>query len=88
MGVENFPLTGPVVVACNHKAMTDPFMLGINVARQIHYMAKVELWKFKPLGWAMESFGTFPVSRGEADRTAIKRGLRDLGAERGAGAVS
>jgi cytidylate kinase len=81
VGVENFPLTGPVVIACNHKAMTDPFLLGINLARQVHYMAKVELWKFKPLGWAMEQFGTFPISRGEADRTSIKRGLEIL--ERG-----
>jgi cytidylate kinase len=75
VGVDNFPRTGPVVVACNHKAMTDPFMLGINLPRQLHYMAKSELWKFKPLAWAMEQFGTFPVSRGEADRAAIKRGL-------------
>jgi cytidylate kinase len=78
VGVENFPLTGPAVIACNHRAMTDPFMLGINVARQVHYMAKVELWKFRPLAWAMEGFGTFPISRGEADRTAIKRGLEIL----------
>jgi len=78
VGAENFPSAGPVVVACTHKAMTDPFMLGINLTRQVHYMAKVELWKFKPLAWAMEQFGTFPVSRGEADRTAIKRGLEIL----------
>ena len=81
LGVENFPLTGPVVVACNHRAMTDPFMLGINAPRQIHYMAKVELWKFKPLGWAMQSFGTFPVNRGEVDRAAIKKGLEILETE-------
>ncbi len=78
VGVEHFPLTGPVVVACNHRAMTDPFFLGINVPRQIHYMAKVELWKFRPLAWAMERFGTFPVNRGEADRTAIKKGIEIL----------
>lgn len=78
VGVENFPLTGPVVVACNHKAMTDPFMLGVNLPRQLHYMAKSELWKFRPLAWAMEKFGTFPVSRGEADRWAIKRGFEIL----------
>ena len=77
-GLENFPRTGPVVVACNHRAMTDPFLLGINLPRQVHYMAKAELYKFKPLAWAMEKFGTFPVSRGEADRTAIKRGLEIL----------
>ncbi len=81
VGVENFPLAGPVIVACNHKAMTDPFFLGINAPRQIHYMAKVELWKFKPLAWAMERFGTFPVSRGEVDRAAIKKAIEILDAE-------
>jgi 1-acyl-sn-glycerol-3-phosphate acyltransferase len=78
IGVENVPLTGPVVVACNHKAMTDPFMLGINLPRQLHYMAKAELWKYRPLAWVMEKFGTFPVSRGEADRSAIKKGFEIL----------
>jgi cytidylate kinase len=79
-GVEHFPLTGPVVVVCNHRAMTDPFFLGINGPRQIHYMAKVELWKFKPLAWAMEAYGTFPVVRGGADRAAIKRATEILDA--------
>ena len=58
--------------------MTDPFFLGINVPRQIHYMAKHELWKFKPLGWAMEGYGTFPVVRGEPDRSAVKRAVEIL----------
>lgn len=78
VGAEHFPLTGPVVVACNHRAMTDPFFLGINAPRQIHYMAKSELWKFKPLGWAMDWFGTFPVNRGEVDRGAIKKAIEIL----------
>jgi cytidylate kinase len=77
-GAENVPLTGPVVIVCNHKAMTDPFFLGINVPRQIHYMAKAELWKYPILRWAMEGYGTFPVKRGEADRGAIKRGIEIL----------
>jgi cytidylate kinase len=77
-GMEHFPLTGPVVVVCNHRAMTDPFFLGINAPRQIHYMAKKELWKVGILRWAMEAYGTFPVDRGEADRSAIKRGIEIL----------
>jgi cytidylate kinase len=78
VGVENFPLRGPVVVACNHRAMTDPFFLGSNVPRMIHYMAKSELWKFRVLAWAMERFGTFAVNRGEVDRDAVRKGLEVL----------
>ena len=80
VGVEHFPLQGPVVVACNHRAMTDPFFLGSNAPRQIHYMAKMELFKFKPLAWAMRQFGTFPVNRGEVDRASIKAGIQILDA--------
>lgn len=80
-GVEHFPLRGPVVVVCNHRAMTDPFFLGSNVPRMIHYMAKSELWKVKILGWAMERFGTFAVNRGEIDREAVRKGLEILEAK-------
>jgi cytidylate kinase len=78
VGVEHFPLRGPVVVVSNHRAMTDPFFLGSNVPRMIHYMAKSELWKIRILGWAMERFGTFAVNRGEVDREAVRKGLEIL----------
>jgi len=80
VGVEHFPLREPVIVACNHRAMIDPFVLGSNAPRMIHYMAKSELWKFKPLAWAMARFGTFPVNRGEVDRESIKKGIEILNA--------
>ncbi|OFW57146.1 MAG: cytidylate kinase [Actinobacteria bacterium RBG_16_64_13] len=78
VGVEHFPPTGAVVVACNHRSNLDPFFLGSACPREIHFMAKAELWKFKPVGWLVSMVGTFPVNRGEADRRAVKRALEIL----------
>lgn len=76
-GVENVPLQGGLVVACNHKSYWDPVIVGCVLprARKVHFMAKAELFKFYPLGIIITSLGTFPVQRGGADRSAIRKSL-------------
>jgi cytidylate kinase len=78
VGLENIPAEGPVVLACNHRSNLDPFFLGSACPREIHFMAKGELWKFKPLGWVISGLGTFPVNRGEVDRAAVRRAVAVL----------
>ena len=77
-GREHFPLSGPVVLASNHRSNLDPFFLGVSSPRQIHFMAKSELWRFKPLGRVIERMGSFPIARGEGDRQAVRRALEVL----------
>ena len=36
-------------------------------------MGKDSLWKFSPIGWLLSALGAFPVTRGTADREALKR---------------
>jgi len=79
-GREHFPLSGPVLLASNHRSNLDPFFLGVASPRQIHFMAKAELWKIGLLGRAIEALGAFPVNRGEADRSAVRRALELLDA--------
>jgi 1-acyl-sn-glycerol-3-phosphate acyltransferase len=71
-GVEHMPRQGGVVAISNHLCLVDPPLLGILFSRQIHFMAKEELFRFKPLGWWLLNTGTFPVRRGETDRAALK----------------
>jgi 1-acyl-sn-glycerol-3-phosphate acyltransferase len=71
-GIEHMPRTGGVVVVCNHLSMMDPWLLGVLFPRQMHFMAKEELFQIKPIGWYLRTAGTFPVRRGENDRTAIR----------------
>jgi 1-acyl-sn-glycerol-3-phosphate acyltransferase len=79
-GAENIPATGAVLLVSNHRSNLDPVFVGAVFPRQVHFMAKSELWKFKPLGRLIDLLGTFPVNRGEADRAAVKRALDTLAA--------
>ncbi len=81
-GAENIPAEGPVVIASNHRSNLDPFFLGVSSPRQIHFMAKAELWKVAALGRVVSALGAFPVSRGAADREAVRNALTIL--DRGA----
>jgi 1-acyl-sn-glycerol-3-phosphate acyltransferase len=74
-GREHVPLEGPVLLASNHRSNLDPFFLGVAMPRQIHFMAKAELWKVRALGRVIDALGAFPVNRGEADRKAVRRAL-------------
>jgi 1-acyl-sn-glycerol-3-phosphate acyltransferase len=75
-GAEHVPETGAVVLASNHISNIDPLFVGVACPRQVRFMAKVELWKFAPFGWLLQGLGAFPVRRGEADREAVRRGLK------------
>jgi 1-acyl-sn-glycerol-3-phosphate acyltransferase len=70
-GVDNLP-PGGFVLAPNHVSNLDPWPLGMPLwpRRQLHWMAKVEL--FKPVvGRIITWGGAFPVRRGEGDEGAI-----------------
>jgi 1-acyl-sn-glycerol-3-phosphate acyltransferase len=71
-GKERVPLTGGLVIACNHFHWVDPPALGAACPRTIYFMAKVEAHRVPGLGGFIRAFGTFPVRRGESDRDAVR----------------
>ena len=71
-GKERVPLTGGLVIACNHFHWVDPPALGAACPRTIYFMAKVEAHRVPGLGTFIRWFGTFPVRRGESDRDAVR----------------
>ena len=77
-GRENIPADGPVVIACNHLSLLDPPVLGAAATRQVHFMAKSELFRPSWFGAIIRKLGAFPVRRGAMDRDAIKTGLKIL----------
>ncbi len=77
-GAEYVPQQGPLVVVSNHATYFDPPILSCCVKRPVAYMAKEELFQVPILRQAIQLYGAYPVSRGNADRSAIRSALKCL----------
>lgn len=77
-GRENVPMTGPLIVACNHVSNLDPPLMGSMCPRQINYMAKKELFEIPVLGKLIAAVGAYPVDREGSAAAAIKRSVEVL----------
>ena len=77
-GANNVPQRGPLVVVSNHASDFDPPILSACVGRPVAYMAKEELFEIPILKQAIQVYGAYPVSRGTADRSAIRSALKYL----------
>jgi len=78
VGRENVPLHGPLIVACNHRSYLDPPVMGSFCPRQVHFMAKRELFAIPLLGSAIAAVGAYPVDREGTATAAIKRSVEVL----------
>ncbi|HRX86733.1 MAG TPA: lysophospholipid acyltransferase family protein, partial [Phycisphaerae bacterium] len=78
VGVENVPVRGPAILACNHQSYLDPVLVGAFAKRTLHYMARDTLFRNSYFSRLIRSYNAFPVKRGETDVTAIKQSLRLL----------
>jgi 1-acyl-sn-glycerol-3-phosphate acyltransferase len=77
-GTGNVPVSGGVVIACNHISNLDPPLLGGYCPRQIHYMAKKELFSIPVLGPLIAALGAYPVDREGSAASAIRRSVEVL----------
>ena len=78
-GLENIPAEGGCIVCANHISARDPFYLAVRVRnRMLHFMAKAELFKWKPLAAFMRGLEAFPVDRGHSDLNAVRTALKLL----------
>ena len=77
-GGENIPARGPILLAVNHRAYMDPPYLAMVTKRQLHLMAKEELFRIPIFGPYIRAMGAFPVKRGAADRGAIRQAIDEL----------
>jgi 1-acyl-sn-glycerol-3-phosphate acyltransferase len=71
-GLEHVPKEGSYIVAPVHRSNAD-FALVLAVSRRrMRYMGKAGIWKYKALWPVFDALGGFPVSRGSADRAALR----------------
>lgn len=77
-GIENVPLTGPVVIAPNHIHALDIPLVGMVTPRRTTVFA-ADKWRGKLGGWVLERLThVIYVARGEADRNALNEALAVL----------
>jgi 1-acyl-sn-glycerol-3-phosphate acyltransferase len=77
-GGEHVPASGAFILAPVHRSNLDTPYAAATTRRRLRFMGKDSLWKFRPFGWLLSALGGFPVTRGSADREALKRCLDAL----------
>ena len=65
------PKDGPFVLAPVHRSNLDFALASTVTRRQLRYMGKASICKYKLLGRIILSMGSYPVERGTADREAL-----------------
>jgi len=77
-GKENIPECGGALICPNHISNIDPVVISFATPREIHYMAKAELFKNPLLGWFFKKVNAFPVNREKVGVETIKTSLKIL----------
>ena len=73
------PDHGPLILVANHiNFLEAPVVVTHLKPRSFTGFVKAETWDIPFLGWLFELWGAIPVRRGEADLTALRRGVEVL----------
>lgn len=73
IGAHNIPSEGAFVLAPIHRSNIDTPLAAAVTSRRLRFMGKDSLWRVRPIGWILSALGSFPVTRGTADREALRR---------------
>jgi len=73
IGRHNIPADGAFLLAPIHRSNVDTPLAAAVTSRRLRFMGKDSIWKIAPIGWIISALGAFPVTRGTADREALKR---------------
>ena len=77
-GREHVPRTGGFVLASNHISFWDPPLVGSALPREVHFLAKDELFSNPVFGWIIRSFNAIPIRRGMVDLSGMARAVETL----------
>lgn len=69
---DRIPKAGPFIIAGNHFSFLDPAAAGCVTRRQVHFLARADLFDNTFFNWWGRAVGAIPIKRGRFDISAIK----------------
>lgn len=81
-GLEHLPAHGAALVVANHDSWLDPLALAEAMmwkGRQLRFLAKHTLWKFRPMAMILDGAAQIPIRRGESDTAALESAVEAIG---------
>ena len=60
-------------MAANHESLLDLPLLVLAARQPLHFLAKVELWRYRPGAWLMDALGGIPIRRDRRDLLSVVR---------------
>ena len=77
-GVEKIPERGKLIIAANHQSYLDPPILGACLRREVHYLAKADLFKYPVFGTIIRHLNALPLKRKDPDIQAVRQAVEIL----------
>lgn len=77
-GLENIPVSGPVIIASNHSSPFDVPLLILHVPRPVDFVSIVEVFRNPLVGWFYGSMNAFPLDRAKPDAPTVRTILNRL----------
>ena len=77
-GREHVPSSGGLIVATNHTSYWDPVLVGSATVRELHYLAKEELFRPPVFGPMIRAFNAIPIRRGAVDMRGLAKAMAVL----------
>lgn len=77
-GIEKIPKDSEYIICANHKSLLDPIFVAMAVDRQVHFLAKKELFSNKFLKAILNLLEVYPVQRDGSDLKALRNSIKIL----------
>lgn len=75
LGMENFPRSGPLILAGNHVGVMEAVLMAALSPRQVEFLGTGDI-PFDPnYARIVEAYGLIPINRGNLDRDAIQKSV-------------
>ena len=77
-GRNNLPESGSVIVISNHQSHFDPPLIAVGLRRQLNFLARKTLFRFKPFGWLIDMLDAIPLDIDGIGFAGIKESFKRL----------